>query len=112
MRRHAPLIFALLSALFLLERAVNGGAFAAHPPVLAGLDQIAPLGAGSACLPRDDLLDALSRAGARLTPEPPPVCTDRSDLVEWILAEEPTGPRHLAFDAQGCLATWNEVPCT
>ena len=112
MRRHAPLIFALLSALFLVERAVNGGFFdAAPPPAVAGLGPVTAPGAGQDCLPRDDLLLALSQGRARLTPEPAPFCTDRPDIAEWILADESTGPRHLAFDAQGCLATWQEVPC-
>lgn len=115
MRRHAPLIFALLSALFLVERAVNGGAFSPHPPVVAGLGAglgaVAPPGPGTDCLPRDQVLVTLAGTGARLTAEPAPFCTDRTDLAAWVLAEAPTGHRHLAFDTQGCLATWHEVPC-
>jgi hypothetical protein len=111
MRRHAPLIFALLSALFLVERAVNGGFFSSHPPPVAGLAPVTAPGAGNACVHRDELLQTLAQDGARLTPEPAPFCTDRPDIAEWILAEEPTGTRHLAFDAEGCLVTWQEVPC-
>jgi hypothetical protein len=111
MRRHAPLIFALLSALFLLERGVNSGFFTSRPPVVAGLAPITSPGAGSECVQRDELLRTLAQTGARLSAEQPPLCTDRPDLAEWFLAEEPTGPRHLAFDAEGCLATWNETPC-
>jgi hypothetical protein len=105
MRRHAPLIFALLSALFLLERAISGGAFASQPTVI-GLDPQPLPGSGADCLHKDDLLVTLARAGARLAPEPVPFCTDRPDLTDWVLARESTGPRHLAFDGQGCLATW------
>jgi hypothetical protein len=111
MRRYAPVIFALLSALFLLERAVSGGAFAGQRPGVISLAPQAPLGAGADCLARDDLLVTLARAGARLEPEPAPFCTDRPDLTDWVLARESAGPRHLAFDAQGCLAAWQAAPC-
>jgi hypothetical protein len=107
MRRYAPVIFALLSALFLLERAVSGGAFAGQQPTVIGLAPQASLGAGADCLAREDLLVTLVRAGARLEPEPVPFCTDRPELTDWIVAHEPAGPRHLAFDAQGCLADWH-----
>lgn len=110
MRRHAPLIFALLSALFLLERAISGGAFASQPTVI-GLAPQASLGAGADCIPKSDLLLTLHRTGARLDPESVPFCTDRPDLTDWVLAREATGPRHLAFDGQGCLATWQQVSC-
>lgn len=106
MRRHAPLIFALLSALFLLERAISGGAFAGQPTVI-GLAPQAPLGAGAECLARDDLLVTFARAGVRLEAEPVPFCTDRPDLTDWVVAHESAGLRHLAFDAQGCLADWH-----
>lgn len=106
MRRYAPVIFAILSALFLVERAVTGGAFAAHAPTVVGLQDVRPLGAGAECLPRDEVLGTLHLAGARLTPEEAPFCTDRTDIAEWVLAEEQGGDRHLAFDAQGCLAVW------
>jgi hypothetical protein len=107
MRRYAPVLFALLSALFLLERAVSGGMFGPIDPVVVGLGTVAPLGPGAACLPRDELLVTLARAGARLEPEPVPFCTDRPDLTDWVLASESTGLRHLAFDAEGCLAIWH-----
>ena len=112
MRRHAPLIFALLSALFLVERGVNSGFFASRPPAVAGLAPVTAPGAGSACLHRDELLRTLAQTGARLTSEPPPFCTDHPEVAEWVRAKEPSGPRHLAFDAGGCLVTWQEVPCS
>jgi hypothetical protein len=107
MRRFAPLIFAVLSALFLVERGVNGGAFASHVPQVVGLHDVAPLGAGAECLPKADLLQTLALAGARLTVEETPFCTDRPDLTDWVMADESAGVRHLAFDGQGCLAEWH-----
>jgi hypothetical protein len=107
MRRYAPVIFALLSALFLLERAVTGGAFAAHAPTVVGLAPVASLGAGADCLPKDDLLQTLTLSGARLAPEPTPFCTDRPDLTDWVAATDGTAIRHLAFDGAGCLALWH-----
>lgn len=111
MRRHAPILFAILSALFLLERAISGGAFAAHAPQIVGLHDIVPLGAGADCLPRGDVLAALAQTGARLQPEPVPFCTDRPDLTDWVAAAEVAGTRHLAFDGAGCLAIWAEAAC-
>jgi len=109
MRRYAPVIFAVLSALFLVERAISGGAFAAHQPTVVGLGPVQPLGAGAECLPRDEVLATLRLTGARLSPEEAPFCTDRTDIAEWVLAEEQGGDRHLAFDGQGCLAVWQAV---
>jgi hypothetical protein len=107
MRRYAPVIFAVLSALFVLERGINGGAFAGHAPQVVGLHGVAPIGAGAECLARDGVLQTLALAGVRLTPEETPFCTDRPDLTDWVLADEAAGPRHLAFDGQGCLAVWH-----
>jgi hypothetical protein len=112
MRRYAPLIFALLSALFLVERGINSGFFSARPPAVTGLGPVTEPGAGQACLHRDDLLRTMAQGGIGLTPEPPPFCTDRPDITDWVLADESSGPRHLAFDAQGCLVTWQVVPCS
>lgn len=107
MRRYAPIVFAVLSVLFLVERGINGGAFASHAPVGVGLHDVAPFGVGSECVPRDQVLQTLLLTGATLTPEETPFCTDRPELTDWVLAQETGGPRHIAFDGRGCLAVWH-----
>jgi hypothetical protein len=88
----------------------GGDAPAPPAPPPHPLDLIAPPADGS-CRDRESVMQVI-RPMAISTPAPPPFCTDRPDLTDWITVERDyRDSDYHAFDAAGCLATWHEVPC-
>ncbi|MCX7300265.1 MAG: hypothetical protein NTX73_07795 [Rhodobacterales bacterium] len=117
MKRWTPWIIAGLSLLGLAERQVNAwnserrlaAATATH-------DMHRDLTSGS-CIEKDKVLAALSLRGWTMTPETPAFCTNPPGLTDWVVIQGPPpnpfgdSSSHLAFGTNGCLVTWEPVPC-
>ncbi len=117
MKRWTPWIIAGLSLLGLAERQVS--AWNAEQRAMAAStahDVHRELTQG-ACIAKDNVLTVLAQRGWSMTPETPPFCVNPPGMLDWVAIQGPPpnpfgdSESHLAFDVNGCLVTWEEVPC-
>jgi hypothetical protein len=117
MKRWTPWVIAGLSLIGLAERQVN--AWQAERSLHAATEEHEvhrELTAGS-CIAKDRVLQVLGQRGWKFAPETPDFCTNPQGLADWVVIEgpppNPFGDKasHLAFDANGCLATWEPATC-
>jgi hypothetical protein len=117
MKSFAPWIIAGLTLLGLAERTINAReAERRLNETTAVHDLHREMTAGS-CIVKDNVLAVLALRGWTITPETPAFCATPPGLEDWVaIAGPPPNPfgangSHLAFDAEGCLVTWEPVPC-
>jgi hypothetical protein len=81
-----------------------------QPRQINDLGRIGPLDDGP-CIRRSVIEQSFDDAFTIRDAEPP-FCTNRPDVPVWVaIGNDPAAPAWFAYDAEGCLAAWQEAPC-